>query len=226
MEQIPHGQRGGEDLAQDGGQGRAHHAPVEAVDEQGIQHDVHGCAGEGAGHGELRTAVRADDGIQRLTEHVEGHADGDPGEVFLRLNEGLLVDAAAEHGQDAALEDQIDGGEHRAADDADDHGVADAAVRVVLAVCAQADADEGAAAVADHHRDGQCHHGQREHHGVGCVAVGAKVARVCNEDLVDDVVERSHQQRNDAGNRIPAHQHADGLGLQKAVGFLFHKISS
>ena len=70
---------------------------------------------------------------------------------------------------------------------------------------AQADADEGATAVADHHRHGQGYHRQRKDHGVGRVAVGAQVTGVGDENLVHDVIKRPHQQRNDAGNGILFH---------------------
>lgn len=52
-------------------------------------------------------------------------------------------------------------------------GVADVASGVIYFVPAQRHADEGTAAVADHDRDGQRHHRQRENHGIGRVAVGA-----------------------------------------------------
>ena len=197
---------------------------MEAEDEQRIQNDIDGGAGQRGDHGELRAAVGANDRVQRLAKHIERNAQRNIEEVLLRLTECLFVDAAAEHGQDRILKDQIDGRQHDAGDDAQPDGISDAAVGILPAIRAQADADERAASVADHHGNGQRHHRQREHHRIGGVAVGAQIAGVGDEDLVDDVVQRRHQQGNDARNGILAHQRADPLGLQKGVGFLLHGI--
>ena len=90
-------------------------------------------------------------------------------------------------------------------------------------VLPEADADEGAATVTNHHGDGQSHHRQGEHNGVGGVAVGAQIAGVCNKDLVHDVVQRTHQQRNNARDRILLHQLADAFRAEKLIG-TFHGI--
>ena len=97
-------------------------------------------------------AVGADDGIYRLTEHIEGDAESDPEEVLLGVLKGLLIDPPAKGGEQGLLEDQVEGGDHKAADDAEQNGAADAFVGVLLSVGAKADADKGAAAVANHHR--------------------------------------------------------------------------
>lgn len=83
---------------------------------------------------------------------------------------------------------------------------------------AEADAHEGAAAVAYH--DGQCerHDGQRKDHRVGRVAVGAQIAGVGDKNLIHDVVQRAHQQGNDTGQGIAAHQASHGLYAQGLTG--------
>ena len=101
--------------------------------------------------------------------------------------------------------------------------IADAPLCLGNFVLPKADADERAAAVTDHHRNGQCHHRQGKYNGVGGVAVGAQIAGVCNKDLVYDVVQRTHQQRNDARDRVFLHQLADALRAEKLIG-TFHGI--
>ena len=55
------------------------------------------------------------------------------------------------------------------------------------------------------------------------IAVGAQIAGVGNKDLVHDVVQRTHQQRNNARDRILSHQLADALRAEKLIG-TFHGI--
>lgn len=61
----------------------------------------------------------------------------------------------------------------------------------------------------------------REHDAVGRVAVRAEVARVGDEELVDDVVQRADEQRQDARQREFAHQRADWLLGEKGIGLGF-----
>ena len=65
--------------------------------------------------------------------------------------------------------------------------------------------------------DGQRHDGQREHDRIGRVAVRAEVTGVGDEDLVDDVIERTHQQRNDAGDGVLPHELSNTLRPQKLI---------
>ena len=150
-------------------------------------------------------AVGADDGVHGLAKHIEGNAQGDIEKVLLGEVKGLLVHPAAEGRQNGVCQQQVQQRHHQAGDHAQRHGAADAAVGVLLVPGAQADADVGAAAVADHDGHRQGHHRQGKHHRVGGVAVGAQVGRVGDEDLVHNVVQRRHQQRNDTGDGVFPH---------------------
>ena len=136
---------------------------------------------------------------------------------------GLGVHRSAEHGENVVCKDQMERGQHNAAGQTHDHRIADAPLCLGDLVLSKADADEGAAAVTDHHGNGQRHHRQGEHHRVGGVAVGAQIAGVGNKDLVHDVVQRTHQQRNNARDRILLHQLADAFRAKKLIG-IFHGI--
>ena len=57
---------------------------------------------------------------------------------------------------------------------------------------------------------------QREDHRIGGVAIGAEIAGVGNEDLVDDVVKGTHQQGDDAGNGL-SHHHEPNPPLESGV---------
>ena len=136
---------------------------------------------------------------------------------------GLGVDRSAEHGKNGIRKNQIERRQHNADDQTHDHRVADAPLCFGDLVLPKADADEGAAAVADHHRDRQRHHRQGKHNGVGGIAVRAKIAGVGNKDLVHDVVQCADQQRNNARDRILLHQLADALRAKELIG-TFHGI--
>ena len=130
---------------------------------------------------------------------------------------GLLVDRSAEQGEDGFAEDEVNGRQHEAAHHAEHDGVADGPVGVLAAAAPQGDADKRAAAVADKHRDAQGHHRQRKDGGVGGVAVRAQVVGVGDEELIDDVIQCAHQQRDDAGNSVPPHELSDTLHPQKLI---------
>ena len=173
VQQIPHGKQRRRHLADDRRHGRTHHAPFADENENGVENDVDDRARQCGDHGEPRAAVGADDGVHGLTEHVKRNAQRDVEEVFLRTAERFRIDRAAEHGNDAVRENEVQRRQNKAACYGQYDGVADAASGVIYFVPAQRHADEGTAAVADHDRDGQRHHRQRENHGIGRVAVGA-----------------------------------------------------
>ena len=117
-----------------------------------------------------RAAIRTNDGVHRLAEHVEGNAKRDPEEVFLREFEGFVVDAPAEYADQRVAEDQVKRSKQQTGEHADDHRVAHAAVRVLMPARAQTQAHERAAAVADHDRDGERDYRERIDHRVGGVS--------------------------------------------------------
>lgn len=183
----------------------------------GSRTTVRQCARDGGAHGEFGTPVGADDRIHGLAEHVEGDAQRDPEEILPRAGEGLLVDPPAEQGEEHVHAQQVDRRQNGAAPKAEQDGAADAPVGVLIPTGAQGDADEGAAAVADHHGDGQGDHRQGEHHRVGGVAVGAEIVGVCDKDLIDDVVERGDDKGENTGDGVLPHQRPDPLCFQKCV---------
>ena len=136
---------------------------------------------------------------------------------------GLGVDCSAEHGKNGVRKNQVERGQHNAADQTHDHCIADAPLCFGDLVLPKADADEGAAAITDHHGNGQRYHRQGENDRIGGVAIRAEIAGVCNKDLVHDVVQRTHQQRNNARDRILLHQLADAFRAEKLIG-TFHGI--
>ena len=77
--------------------------------------------------------------------------------------------------QEWCPQNQIERGQHNAADQTHHHRIADAPLCLGNLVLPKADADEGAAAVTDHHGNGQRYHRQGEHDGVGGVAAGAQI---------------------------------------------------
>ena len=107
------------------------------------------------------------------------------------MAEGLLVDRAAEHGDDLVSENQIDGGEDQAGRYAEEDRIADTSARFPSLLPPETDRDECAAAVSHHDRDGERHDRQREDDRIGRIAVGAEVAGVRDEDLIDDVIQRA-----------------------------------
>ena len=139
------------------------------------------------------------------------------------MAEGLFVHRSAEHGNDGIGKNEIHRRQHQTADHCQAQGVAYASLCRAVFLPAQADADKSAAAVPDHNRDGQGHHRQREHHRIGGIAVGAKVDSVGNEYLIDDIIQRAHQQRDHAGHRVFCHQLFYPLDSEILIGF-FHSF--
>ena len=194
VQQIPNGESSRCDLTDHRRHSRAHHTPFEAEDEDGVEDDVDHSACQRGNHGEFRVSVCADDGVHRLSEHIKRNAQRDIEEIFLRVTEGLFVDRAAEHGDDAVGKKEIHGSQNEAARHGQHNGVADAALRLADFASAQRHADKGTAAIADHDGYRQRYNRQRKHDGVGGVAVRAEIAGVGDEDLVNDVIQCAHQQ--------------------------------
>lgn len=170
----------------------AHHPPTEDKDENGVEDDIDQRPRQGRGHRKPGASVRADDGVQRLSEHVKGHAQGDPEEVLFGMAKGLIIDPSAEHRQDALLKHKINCRQDQADGNTQQHGAADALVGVLPVPRPQADADKSAAAIADHYGQRQGHHRQRENHRIGRVAIGAQIVRVGDKQLIHDVVKGRH----------------------------------
>ena len=134
---------------------------------------------------------------------------------------GLLVHRAAEHRDDSVGEDEVQRREHKAARDRQYDRAADALFCLSHLALAERNADERAAAVADHHGDGERHDRERKDDGIGRVAVGTEVACVGDENLVDDVIERADEQRDDARDGIAPHELSHALRPQKLI-CVFH----
>lgn len=169
------------------------------------------------GHGKFRTAIGADDRVHCLPEHVKGNSQGDIKEVFFGMTEGFVINPTAKHGQDRLLEEPIDSGKQYAGRQAENNGIANAAVSVFFFICTQADTYKGTAAVTNQHSHSQCYHSQRKDHGVGCIAVGAQIGSVSNKNLIDDVIQCSHQQGNNTGDSIFPHKFSDWFRFQKRI---------
>ena len=207
--EVPDGQGSGCDLTKDRGHRRAHHTPPEVEDKERVQNDIDDCAQEGGDHGKLGIPVRPDDGVHGLPEHIEGNAQGDAEEILLGVVKGLLIDRAAEHGDDGVSKKQINSGQHKTAGHSENDRIADAVFRFTHLASTETDADKGAAAVSYQNSNGQCHYGQGEDNGVGGVAVRAEIAGVGDKNLIHNVVKGAYQQGNNTGNGVFPHQAPD-----------------
>ena len=226
MAQVPQRQRCRQNLAQHRRNGGALHPHLQRENKNRVQNNIgHRTQNRGA-HGKPRAAVRANDGIHGLAEHIEGDAQRNPEKVFFGAGVSALIDLAAEHGQNRLHKDQVQRRQHQAAGDAQNNGISDAPVGVLLFIGAQADADKGAAAVADHHGNGQSHHGQRKYHRVGRIAIGTQIRCIGNKNLVHDVIQRGDQQGNHAGHRVFPHQCSETFPFEKVICLRFHWIVS
>lgn len=165
----------------------------------------------------------ADDGIHGLPKHIKGHAQRDIEEILLGVVVGLGVHRSAEHGENVVRKNQIERSQHNAADQTHHHRIADAPPCLGNFVLSKADTDEGAAAVTDHHGNSQRYHRQGKNDRIGGVAIRAKIAGVCNKDLVHDVIQCADQKRNNARDRILLHQLADAFRAEELIG-TFHGI--
>ena len=222
MAHVPDAQDGGEDLPHHGGDCRAHHAPVEAEDKNRVKDHVHHSA-EGCGHhGKPGVSVRPDDGIHALAEDIERDADGDPEKVLSAIRKGLCIDPPAEQGEQHVFQQQVNHRDSNADGDAEDNRIPHGALRVFGPPRTETQRDIGARAVTDHDRKGKRNDRHRVDDGIRGISVASQIRCVGDKELIDDVIQRRDQQGNDAGDGVSAHQNADALRLQKAVGLLFH----
>ena len=219
MAEVPYAHRGRDHLPGHRRHSRAHHAPAQHEDGDGVEDAVGDRARQHGGHGKPRAAVRADDRVDRLPEDVDRNADGDVGEILLRIGEIRL--RRAEQQQNRRLEHRVESRHEHANQHAQRHSAANGAVRIFLPVFAEADRHVAARAVADHHSQTQRQHRQREHDVRRAVA---KIPHApADEDLVDDVVQRSHQQRDRTRQGEFHHELPERGSAQRSVLFFFHK---
>lgn len=211
VQDVPHRQSRCEDLPGNSSYGSSHHSPFKDKNEDRIKDDIHNSPCKRRRHRELWISIRPDDGIPGLTKHVKGNAQGDVEKVFLRVMKGLLIDRAAEHGDDLRLKDQIDRGQNETADNTHNDGVTHALFGSFFFLLAKADADKRAASVADHNGDRQRYDSERKYDRVGGISIGAEIAGIGNKDLVNDIIERADQKRDDARDRLLPHQVPDAL---------------
>ena len=214
MAQIPNGQPCSQNLSQNRGYCRSHHTPSQAKNKDGIQHNIHQRSRQSGGHGKLGAAVRADNGIHGLTKHIKRNAQSNIKEVLAGITKGLLIDPAAEHAENGILKNQINRRQHNADYDTKYNGVSDAFPGIFPLIGPQADAHIGTAAISNQNGQGKGNHRQRKHHRIGRVAVRAQVGRIGYKNLVHNVIKRCHQQGNNTGDGVLAHQASDGLCLQ------------
>ena len=107
---------------------------------------------------------------------------------------GFGIDCTAEHSEDDVCKDQIDRSQHNAADQTHHNSVANALLCLADLILPKADADKGTAAITDHNCDGQRNHRQRKNNRVGGIAVGAKIGRICNKNLIHDIIQCADQE--------------------------------
>ena len=192
----------------------------------GVEDHVSDGTGNSSDHSKFRAAIAADYRVHGLPEHIERDAQRDIEEVFLCERMGFLVDGASEQGKDGFAENEVDCRQHKAAYYTEYNCIANGLVGVLSGVSPQRDADKRTATVTDKYSDAERHHCQREHHRIGGVAVRAEVAGIGDKDLVNDVVKRAHQQRDDAGDGVLAHEPSNTLRPQKLIsGFQKNHLS-
>ena len=136
---------------------------------------------------------------------------------------GFLIDRSAEQGKDRLAEEEIDCRQHKTAHNTEYDGIANGFVCVFAASASQRNADKSAAAVANKHRDAERDHRQGKYNGVGGVAVRAEIACIGDKNLVNNVIERTHQQLDDAGNGVLPHEFADTLRSQSLTSGIHEK---
>lgn len=194
MQEIPHSKCSRNALANHCGCCRSHHAPPEQKNENRVKNQVDNCSGQGGHHGKPGTSIGANDGIHGLTEHIKWNSQCNGKEIFLGAAKCFVVDCASEHVDKRRLKDQIYNGQDDAACNAHDNGVSNAAFGKVCIALSQIDAHKRTTPISHHNGNGQRHHCERENHRVGGVSIGAKIAGICDKDLIDNVIKCTDQQ--------------------------------
>ena len=183
MHDIPYRKNGCCDLSDDGSQCCSHHSPLKGKNENGIENHVDNCARQSGEHGEFRIAVRTDDGIHGLPEHIKRNTNGNPEKILFRQRESFRIDAAAECCDDGVIENKITHRQNDAGYDTDQNRIADGFCGIIDFFLPKRDTDKCTGTVTDHNRDPQCNDSQRKDHCVGGIAIRAEIGCIGDEDL-------------------------------------------
>ena len=222
MHQIPDRSQHRQHLSGNGRNRSPSHAHMESVDQGRIQNDIGNAAKQRCKHCKARIAICTDDRIHCLTKHIERNPDVDPEEILLGKRKRLFIDDSAEQRQKSIRKAEIDNHQHDADRRGKNHGIADILSRFLALFAAQSHGNHGAAAVAYHDGQRQGNDRQREYDRIRCIAIRTEFRRICNKDLIDDVIQCTDQQRHHAWNCILAHQFSKWLRFQKSI-LIFHK---
>ena len=186
----------GEELADNGGPGGSCHAQIKKENEDGIQDGVGNGADQHTGHGITGASVRPDQVAHAGGDHLEGHAKGDDPGIGLRIGE---IGRCGAERQQKGMEEYL--GQYRVEDaKCEHHGdpVSHHGFCFFLFASPQVKGELRGAPDADEKGDGKAD---------GCEGIrdiGCRISQIshalADEDLVYDIVERTHQHGDDAGD--------------------------
>ena len=208
--------RGGR-LGEDRGQGRAPHPHVQAVDEDGVQHDVAGRADAHGDHAEIAEALGVDKGVHAQADHDEEAPQDIHRDVGVGIGEGVV--AGAEGIEHRPPDGQHHAGQHHPQDQQHGEGVAHDGLRLFRVPLAPGDGAQrraaGAAEVGEGRHDGddgkaqpQTRQGQH-----------ALCGQAADEHAVHDVVQHVHDLGNGHGDG-----HAQDVGGDAPLGKVVFRV--
>lgn len=193
-------------------------AHLQRKNKYGVKDHIEDSADDHGEHGVFGTAVCTDHGVDGPGDHHERKANPNRPAIVQRI--GAQRIRSAEQRQDRVDEKQEGCGQDDADHGHQGHSVADPPFRAVHMPFPQFETQEGGATVTDHHGQGQGDDRDGEHDVGGAVAQIAHP--VADKDLIDNVVKRVYQQRNDAGHGKFDNEPPDGFCGKGALFFRRH----
>ena len=220
VDKIEHRQHAAHQLADQGGNGGALHAPVQHAHHYHVQHHV----GAACTNGEPEAQKRLFGGDEKALEHIlqrKGrqcqHQDAPIAHSVVQQ----LTLCAQQHG-DRPQKHNAQHGQHTSRDERRQHQHGKIAVGLFLVALAQRDANDGAAAGAQHKADSAQQLRQRHDEVDRCK--GRFAHKVGNTQAVHNAVDGSEQHGADAGQHEPQ-QAGIGKVVGQLDGFLWHNSS-
>lgn len=167
---------------------------MEDEDENRVEDGVDDSAYEHADHGIFRASVCARQIAHAVCDDEKGHAKRYDAGIGLRV--GHDVGRRPEGGQKRRHEELYEDCVQDAEDNHHTDAVPDDSLRDILFPCAQVERESGGAPDADEERDGKADRGE----GIGdvCGGVSEVADALSDENLVHDIVKRTHEHGDDA----------------------------
>ena len=220
VDKIEHRQHAAHQLADEGGNGSALHAPVQHAHHYHVQHHIGAACTNGEPEAQMRLFGSDEKALEQILQSEARQRQHQDAPVAHGVVQQLAL-CAQQHG-DRPQEHNAQHGQHTGRDERCPHKHGKIAVGFFLVALAQRDAYDGAAAGAQHKADSAQH--LRQRHDEIDRRKGRFAHKVGNTQPVHDAIDGGEQHGADAGQHEPQQ-----TGIVEMIGqldgFLWHNSS-